>query len=45
MVIQLKIDDINPRLDDTYVLQRVQKFLDECDPDDRADLKIERACR
>lgn len=45
MIITLKIEDINPRVDDQYVLQRVQQYLDECDPDDRADLKIDRACR
>ena len=43
MILMLKIDDIDPRKDKHFILARVGKFLDNCDPDERPDLQIEYA--
>jgi hypothetical protein len=44
MIRTLKIDDINPRDDADYVLNKVREFLNSCDPHTtRPDLKIKSA--
>jgi len=45
MIKTLKIEDIGAREDVTVVMSMVQDFLNSCDPDDRADLKISVAFR
>jgi hypothetical protein len=43
MIVTLKIEDVNPRSDEQYVLKRIREYLDTCDPDERIDVKISRA--
>jgi hypothetical protein len=42
MIVTLKIDDIRPRDDQRAVIQMIVEYLDNCDPDDRVDLRIGR---
>jgi hypothetical protein len=41
MIIALEIKDIRPRLDMEVIVKAIQSYLDQCDPDDRPDLRIE----
>jgi hypothetical protein len=46
MIRTLKIEDIHPRNDTDYVLNKIREFLNSCDPGvDRPDLKISAAER
>lgn len=40
MILKLMLDDIKPRDDRTAVLARIIEFLDNLDPDDRADIML-----
>ena len=42
MIITLKIEDIRPReIDKQWLLNRIERFLDDQDPDARVNLKLE----
>jgi hypothetical protein len=45
MVRTMKIEDVNPRRDVDYILNKVREFLNSCDPQDRPDIKMTVAAR